>query len=82
MDPIDLAQARESYLREKALRDHQAWAEKTKPALKAGLCNNCDEPVEAGARFCGPECRDDWQRRIDAVLRSQGGVTRPAVDED
>lgn len=27
-----------------------------------GECLFCGEPVCPGRRWCGPECRDDWQR--------------------
>lgn len=26
-----------------------------------GLCLNCSAAVEGDARWCDPDCRDDWQ---------------------
>jgi hypothetical protein len=34
----------------------------TDPSPQAtGLCLWCGEPVPDGRRWCGPECRDDWE---------------------
>ena len=30
--------------------------------LANGNCWFCDNEVEAGRRWCCPECRDDWER--------------------
>lgn len=27
-----------------------------------GECHNCGAHLAAGLRWCGPECRDDWER--------------------
>lgn len=27
-----------------------------------GRCHFCDEIVDDQARFCGPDCRDGWER--------------------
>lgn len=43
---------------------HHAMAHR-KPSgpMPCGCCHNCEEPVEDQAQFCGPECRDDFERR-------------------
>ncbi len=54
----DIASEQESY--------HLAIAlTKRKPTLQpTGFCQleGCGEPVEGEARFCGVNCRDEWQR--------------------
>lgn len=34
-----------------------------------GECLWCGEPVASGRRWCGLECRDDWQRLSRAPAR-------------
>lgn len=41
----------------------QARAAAGTPIGKSDACLNCGEPTLGGARWCGPECRDDWARR-------------------
>ncbi|GHU35860.1 hypothetical protein AGMMS50256_31660 [Betaproteobacteria bacterium] len=36
-----------------------------------GFCLNCATPMAPGRRWCGVDCRDDWQR-FDAQLRKMG----------
>lgn len=55
-DELDLASERAEIDRENSLRLR-------KPAgpQPNGRCHFCDEIVSDTARFCGPECRDDWE---------------------
>lgn len=34
---------------------------KPEPPPADGLCLYCDEPVDAGVRFCSTECCRDWE---------------------
>lgn len=34
----------------------------TVEALATGECLFCGEPLPVGMRWCGVECRDDWER--------------------
>jgi len=72
MDEIDLAQEREDELRQKALLEQAERAEKQKPTLMVGLCNNCERELEGTRRFCNADCRDDWEHRRRAYLRAYG----------
>jgi hypothetical protein len=34
------------------------------PIAATGICLWCSDPLElSGARWCSPECRDDWSKR-------------------
>ena len=61
MDELDLAAHQEQLATEIAI------ARARRPAvelLATGQCLWCgDELQEAGRRFCGPECRDDFDKR-------------------
>ena len=37
-----------------------------------GECHYCGEPLNDGRRFCDADCRDDWQREMDALRRNLG----------
>lgn len=59
--------------------EDQAEIQRVATAIKrglepVGLCHNCGDPVlEPGGLFCpGGECRDDYQRRLDARDRKGG----------
>ena len=55
-DLFDAASALEQHSLEVALTHR-------KPTLKdIGRCHWCDEPVQPGAHFCDPDCRDDYQK--------------------
>lgn len=56
MDDIDRANAL-------AERERQAAIAARKPEgpRATGRCLWCDTPLELSRRFCGPECRDDWE---------------------
>jgi hypothetical protein len=59
-DLADRAQAEQERL--VALREKYGFEIDKKPAPQAtGFCLNCGVPVEKGRRWCGAECRDDWE---------------------
>lgn len=35
----------------------------------SGFCLHCEEPIEA-ARFCGVDCRDDYDKEIKRKVRA------------
>ena len=57
MDIYDQATERENQERERAL-----LIRRPDGPLPTGWCLYCETAVPAGYRWCGPECRDDWQR--------------------
>ena len=63
MDISDQATEREEQERASALSVRR-------PAgpLETGACLNCGRPMEAGRRWCGVECRDDWQQAQRVAL--------------
>lgn len=64
MDELDRAQAREEEMRADALK-------KRYPSLPyTGHCHWCGDITGGGRVFCGPECRDDWQREREAARRA------------
>jgi hypothetical protein len=34
-------------------------------AIATGECLFCGEPLQAGMRWCGKECRDDWEKEVN-----------------
>lgn len=56
----DDATRREEQERERALAEASQKA-KDGPAF-TGRCLYCTDPVPAPRRWCGAECRDDWER--------------------
>ncbi len=59
-DIADLASDSAEFFFDLAQRHRQ----ETAPVIIAtGYCLDCDEALPAGQRWCGPECRDKWQRR-------------------
>jgi hypothetical protein len=78
-DVVDLAQKQQEML------DRCTFAARKPAAPKAtGFCLNCGEPLPEGERWCGPECRDDWER-LDEILRGagyDGGNTRQPRPHD
>jgi len=56
MDISDQATAREEQERERSMTLRRPPG----PAA-TGWCLHCAVPVPEGYRWCGPECRDDWQ---------------------
>jgi hypothetical protein len=64
MDEADRASDREEADRDRALK--AARSIHSLPSI--GACHWCHSPVEE--QFCGPECRDDWQKQQDARSRN------------
>jgi hypothetical protein len=62
MDDVDKLQRHEEIL-------HRAHLEQSRrdtgDAIATGECLFCEAPLPAGMRWCGAECRDDWQREQD-----------------
>jgi hypothetical protein len=54
---------------EAALQDAIAAARRPTGPVATGYCLWCDEPLAAGRRWCGAECRDEWERGHDAARR-------------
>jgi hypothetical protein len=64
-DDIDRAQQEEEFFLTRAM------AATKRPGLVAcGRCHYCNENVEPGALFCGPECRDDFDHEQACRKRS------------
>jgi hypothetical protein len=59
MDIADVAQQNEEITQRVNLEQSRRY---TADAVATGQCLNCEEPLPAGMRWCGAECRDDWQR--------------------
>lgn len=58
-DDIDRAQEFEAQFLAGALE-----AQSLKPPIQAiGVCLYCNEALEPGRLFCGPECRDDYEHQ-------------------
>ncbi|HRH80607.1 MAG TPA: hypothetical protein PLW81_06140 [Thiobacillaceae bacterium] len=71
-DEIDRTQERDQQFREHALGEQRRRADHLRlPAI--GACHYCGEPVLDARRFCGPECRDDWDHE-QARRRAAGGA--------
>lgn len=49
--------------REEMDRDLALQVRKPEGPRATGFCLECGEPVEECRRWCGPACRDSWQRR-------------------
>jgi predicted nucleic acid-binding Zn ribbon protein len=56
-DEVDKANEYAEVFLDVALKNHK---HKPIPA-GVGICMNCGVPVEGDARWCGVECRDDWE---------------------
>lgn len=66
-DAADMAEVIEQIKRDDAL----AYRKEAGPA-PCGRCHFCDAPVAPGLPFCDSECRDDWQKHMDALRRNRG----------
>ena len=66
MDDTDRATQRE----EEARADALAYRKPT--LLACGWCHNCTESIGSGELFCSIDCRDDYQRVVDARRRDYG----------
>ena len=46
-------------------------AVRRRPGLEAqGCCHYCDEPLAPALRFCGVDCRDDYEEVLAANVRA------------
>jgi hypothetical protein len=61
MDIADIAD-REQEMQLKAALEHSH--RDIVDAVATGACLWCEEPLPPGVRWCGAECRDDWQREL------------------
>jgi hypothetical protein len=59
MDIADQAQQNEDITQRINLEHSRRF---TVDAVATGQCLSCEEPLPPGMRWCGAECRDDWQR--------------------
>lgn len=59
MDDVDKAQHQEDMMLNHYLNNARRQATS---ALATGECLYCEEPLPPGLRWCGAECRDDWQQ--------------------
>lgn len=62
MDEADKAQQQNEILDRAHLEQSRR---DTGGAVATGECLFCEEPLPSGLRWCGPECRDGWQREAD-----------------
>lgn len=60
MDDADIAGARQEAEMARKLKAAHEFAPEAQPT---GFCLNCGEPLQNDRRWCGPECREDWERR-------------------
>jgi hypothetical protein len=54
---------------EAALQNALAAARRNRGPEATGYCLWCEEPVAEGRRWCGPECREEWERHHAAERR-------------
>lgn len=64
-DIYDQATQREELEREIALQQVR-YSARNGPSY-IGECLNCQVVTNDGARWCTPECRDDWQHRQNII---------------
>jgi hypothetical protein len=57
MDPAD-----EADQQVENLNDIARAMRKPSGPLATGVCAWCDEPVDAGKRWCDVQCRNDWDK--------------------
>lgn len=62
MDIADRAD-KEIEMLERVQREHMH--RDTPEAIAIGECLFCGEPLAVGMRWCGAECRDDWEREVN-----------------
>jgi len=63
MDAADQADQAEESLRRALQRSvTNPMRRKTPEANAIGECLWCGEPLGVGMRWCGTECRDDWEK--------------------
>jgi hypothetical protein len=62
MDPADQAD-QEIEMQRKVQLQHMH--KDTPEAIAIGECLWCGEPLAPGMRWCGKECRDDWEKEVN-----------------
>jgi len=68
-DVIDEANELAQRLLNEAIAKHKA--SERPPLPVKGVCYFCDAVLDdMTGRFCGPECRDDWQAAQEAARRN------------
>ena len=65
-DPLDRAAAETENMVQAAL----SFRKPTGP-IANGECHNCGAAVNVGLRWCGPACRDDWEKEQERLARSE-----------
>ena len=68
-DEIDQACDREQRDRDLCIAAARVIA-KSRELQPVGVCYNCHDSVGQGERYCGSECRDDHQYRLNAARRA------------
>lgn len=66
--PDEIDQAQESA--ERALEMLIHAPRRSDQPRPTGFCHFCAEAIADGLPFCGPECRDDWQREQRLLARA------------
>lgn len=69
MDDADRASLEE----ERSLAEALRAARRTAGPEPTGRCHWCEEIVNDTARWCGPDCREDWDR--DVLRKRNIGLT-------
>jgi hypothetical protein len=65
MDAADQADQDEESLRRAMQRSTiNPMHRDTPEAIAIGECLWCGEPLNVGMRWCGAECRDDWEKEV------------------
>lgn len=70
MDDIDRAQ---EHIEKEAL-GYVARSRKPAGPVPTGRCHYCDGPVAPALRWCGDECRADWDKERAAHRRNRGAA--------
>lgn len=71
MDDADRAEERIEQALDDALGEVRRAQEHGVKAV--GACLFCGEPLPDHMRFCGPDCRDDWEH--EQRMKRLGGMT-------
>lgn len=65
MDIADQADEIQASMARAMLRSAQNPLHRDTPeAIATGECLFCGEPLAMGMRWCGTECRDDWEKEV------------------
>lgn len=68
-DEIDRANDRAQAWLDGLLDESRYQAANAPAVFAAGLCRNCETPLDDGRSYCDAACRDDHQKRIAAAAR-------------